>query len=100
MPGRLVQLIVRLLQETVAGNTVALVSIGRELTTQQAATVLNVSRPYVVRLMEEGKLPFHKVGTHRRVRTDDLLKYRRHVDAQRERMLDEMTAFDQAHGLQ
>ena len=100
LPGKLVHLILRILQETARGNAVALVPVGGELTSQQAAALLNVSRPYVIRLMEEGRLPFHKVGTHRRVRTDDLLRYRRQVDAQRERALDAMAAFDQAHGLQ
>ena len=100
LPGKLVSFILRILQEAAQGNAVALVPIGSELTSQQAAALLNVSRPYVVRLMEEGKLPFRKVGTHRRVRTDDLLRFRRQVDAQRERALDEMAAFDQTHGLQ
>ena len=100
LPRGLVQFILRILEEAAQGNAVALVPIGRELTSQQAADLLNVSRPYAIRLMEEGKLPFHKVGTHRRVRIEDLLGYRRHTDAARQKALDEMTAFDQKLGLQ
>ncbi len=100
LPGALVQLILRVLQETAQGNAVALVSVRRELTTQQAADLLNVSRPYVVRLMEEGRLPFRKVGAHRRIRLDQLLEYRRNIYVAQQKALDAMTAYDQELGLQ
>ena len=62
----------------------------QEMTTQSAAEMLGVSRQYVVQLLEEGKIPFHKVGTHRRVAMKDVLEYRRKRDAARKRMLGEI----------
>jgi len=63
-----------------------------ELTTEQAADFLNVSRPFVVRLLETGTVPFHKVGTHRRLRFDDVLRYKNKTDEARRRALDELAA--------
>lgn len=73
------------------GQTMTLVPHGRELTTQEAADLLHVSRPHLVKLLDEGAIPHYKVGTHRRVRIEDVLDYRERRAAKRREKLDELT---------
>jgi excisionase family DNA binding protein len=70
-----------------------------ELTTGEAADILGVSRPYLVRLLEEGAIPYHKVGTHRRIRAKDLLDYLERSRQQGKDLLDQLTAEAQELGL-
>jgi excisionase family DNA binding protein len=75
LPPRILRLIADMLGSLAQGKAVAVMPKELDVTTQEAAMFLNVSRPYLVRLLEEGRMPFHKVGTHRRVRFDDLVSY-------------------------
>lgn len=91
--------LLQLLQETAKGNAVTLIPVHSELTTQQAADILNVSRPYVVKLLENGKIPFHKRGRHRRIRFDDLMEYKSRDELDREKAFDEMIELSEELGI-
>ncbi|WP_058914203.1 helix-turn-helix domain-containing protein [Entomohabitans teleogrylli] len=80
LPTSSLMLLMTILGELAAGNAVQVVPVHAELTTQEAANILNVSRPYMVKLLEEGKLPFHKTGRHRRVLFADLMRYKAQRD--------------------
>jgi len=98
LPTSALRLLVDILSELAAGNAVKVVAIHAELTTQEAADMLNVSRPHLVKLLESGALPFHMAGKHRRVRFSDLMAYKA---AQEERSAAAMEAMAaQAQALQ
>jgi excisionase family DNA binding protein len=73
------------------GRSVNIIPVNKEVTTQEAADFLNISRPYLVKLLEQGEIPFIKVGTHRRIRFSDVLKYKQRRDETRRRGLAEIT---------
>ena len=98
-PTSALRLFLHLLTEMSQGNAVTLIPSHAELTTQQAADLLNVSRPYVVKLLEEGKIPFRTVGKYRRVRFDDVMAFKRKDDEARAKVLDQLTAEAQELGM-
>jgi excisionase family DNA binding protein len=99
IPAAAFRLFVRILDEMANGNTVRLIPHQAELTTQEAAEILNVSRPYVVRLLDDGKIPSHLVGTHRRVLLKDVMAYKDEHRRARRAALDRLSALDQELGL-
>lgn len=100
VPASAMQMFIQMLAEMGQGNAVTLTPVHTEITTQQAADLLNVSRPYVVKLLEEGEIPYRKVGTRRRIHLQDVLNYKRAIDEKRLETLNELTAYDQELGLQ
>lgn len=91
IPKTAVDGLIEMLEAVADGDTATVVRTPREVTTQQAATVLNVSRPTVVKLIDDGVLPSRKVGSHRRITLADLLLYRDDMVARRRAVLDQMS---------
>ncbi len=92
IPTSVLPQLTEILNHLAQGNNVEIVPIKQELTTSEAASILNVSRPYLVGLLESGKIPFRKVGVRRRILTQDLMAYKQDIDAKRKSTLTELTA--------
>ena len=76
LPESVLHVLERVVEVMARGDSITVVPVGREMTTQQAADLLNVSRQYLVRLLDEGRIPFRKTGKHRRVRIEDVLAFK------------------------
>lgn len=99
LPASAVRMLVHILEEMARGNAVTLIPVHVELTTQEAADLLNISRPSLIQLLEGGKIEYRRVGTHRRIRFEALMAYKRRADADRRSVLAELAAYDQELGL-
>jgi excisionase family DNA binding protein len=99
LPGHVLQILLEVLAEMGKGNAISLVPMHQELSTQDAAHLLNVSRPFLVGLLEKGEIPFRKVGAHRRVYLRDVMAYKERTDKQRGKVLDDLTALSQQEGM-
>lgn len=98
LPVSALRLLQRTLDQMSRGNAVEVVSLPSELTTQQAADLLRVSRPFLIGLLEKGEIPYRLVGSHRRVLLRDVVEYKRRIDGARRQTLRELAAHDQAFG--
>lgn len=100
LPRAAVELLTQILARMAVGERVSVVAADREsLTTQQAADYLNVSRPYLIKLLDQDKIRYHRVGTHRRVDPVSLHNYRNHMRAEQRRAMDEMVKLTDDLGL-
>jgi excisionase family DNA binding protein len=99
LPRQAMVLLRDLLAEMAQGHAVTVVPTHAELTTQEAANILNVSRPHLIKLLEQKELPFTKIGTHRRIRYQDLMAYKQQRDQRSETLLDELSAQAQEHNM-
>ena len=99
LPAGAVALLMNILEAMAAGQGVSIIPENAELTTVQAAAVLNVSRPYLIKLLTERRIPYRKVGKHRRILMEDVMTYKRRTDREREAVLDELASDAQENGM-
>ncbi len=99
VPTMALQLLTRILKDLGEGRPVQIVPIAAEMTTQAAAEMLGCSRPHVVKLLEQGKIPFTKIGKHRRIRYEDVMKYRQAMKEAQKQHLKDMMRDDEEAGL-
>ena len=99
LPGDIMNLLLHVLTQVSQGNAISLMPMHQEISTQQAADLLSVSRPHLVKLLEQGNIPFRKVGSHRRVKLTDVMDYRGTVDKERNKTLDELSQLSQDMGM-
>ncbi|MEH2434465.1 MAG: helix-turn-helix domain-containing protein [Nostoc sp.] len=98
IPEPIYQVLLQVVQAMASGKAISIIPQQQELTTQQAAEFLSVSRPYLIKLLEQGEIPHIKVGSHRRVRFDDLMNYKQQRDVKRDQLLTELTQISQEAG--
>ena len=98
IPESLFYALERVAEVLARGDSITIVPVGKEVTTQQAADVLNISRQYLVKLLDAGQIPFTKTGKHRRLRIEDVLSYKEQRDRDRKAGLDELTRMSEEFG--
>ena len=98
IPESMFYVLERVAEVMARGDSITVVPVGQELTTQQAADMLNVSRQYLVRLLNDGRIPHTKTGKHRRVQIEDVLAFKERRDRERRSGLDELTRLSEEFG--
>ena len=99
LPAGAVTLLLDILGAMASGQGVTIIPEDAELTTVQAADILHVSRPFLIKLLDERQLPYRRVGKHWRIRMEDVMNYKRAIDQQRETVLDQLVAEAQAQDM-
>ena len=99
LPHSAVRILFSALQEMAKGHSVTLLPVDTELTTNQAAELMRVSRPSLIKMLDERKLPYRKIGAHRRVRYEDVLRYLETERARRKEIMEELVAETESLGL-
>jgi excisionase family DNA binding protein len=99
LPLSVYKVLRQIIHDMARGKAVTIAPVDAELTTQRAADLLNISRPYLIKLLEANEIPFQKVGTHRRIKLQDVLEYRRKRSARQRAALDEMAQSAQEMGI-
>lgn len=99
IPLSALKLLAKILKATSQGNPISIIPIATEMTTQAAAEFLGCSRPHLVKLLEDGEIPFTKIGKHRRVKFEDLVDYKKKKREEREALIVEIMKGDEELGL-
>jgi excisionase family DNA binding protein len=98
IPAMVIRALALMAEVLARGDALTIVPVGARMTTQQAADLLNVSRQYLVRLLDEGKIPYDRTGSHRRLKIEDVLAYKQERDRKRDAGLDELTRLTEELG--
>jgi excisionase family DNA binding protein len=99
IPLAVSELLHEIVHHLARGDSITLVPRPKELTTQQAAEVLNISRPFLIKLLDRGEIPYHREGTHRRITLEDVLAYRARRSAQRRKGIEQLAQRSQELGI-
>lgn len=99
IPLSALKLLASILKEMSQGKPISIVPVATEVTTQAAAEMLGCSRPHIVKLLETGKIPFVKVGKHRRIKYEDIISYKKEMKAEQVRLISEIMENDEKDGL-
>ena len=99
LPNSVFEALCQVIYHMMRGQAISVIPVNKEVTTQEAADFLNVSRPYLIKLVERGDIPFTLVGSHRRIRFSDLIAYKKKRDAKRVKGLAEIAHISEDEGM-